>query len=229
MGPEFLAAAQAAAPYLAVGGAAANYLGEQQANRERRGILNRAMAQTNEAQDKATELVQDEAKNYAPDQRLKDMQAQEQAAYERAQQDTGGAVLEDAKGNVSDAYVRAKADKAIQEGDRLSKIAREMARVRAPGLQMHNEGLGLADLAGRTGSMFGSARNMAQAAQLDAQAVDAPWWGQLGKLAQAVGSGLMLGAGAETAGEGLLLPGEASAGAGVWDKSMRRAPRIRFG
>ncbi len=240
MGPEALALIQAASPYLVAGGTAASMIGERQAQKERNQILSRSMQRTDETQDKAQDVVMDEAAMFAPDQRQKAIEAEEAAAYERAMQDVGGATIDTtAKGNVSEAYTQAKADKASSEGERTSAIARELAKVRAPGQQLQTEGLRRADLTGRLGSMWSGARGNANAANLAAQGVEAPVYADLGRLASAIGTAGSFVAPAATAstatGPGM---GAWTAGEGEFSWFPQRtatasrltaAPRVRFG
>ena len=192
MGPEIVAAMQAAAPYLVVGGTAASMIGEQQANKQRRAILNRSLEATDEAQKKSQAEILDEGQNFSADKRQEAMQAAESAAYDQSQNDLGpnaGIVDTSADGGRQSAdFVKAKADKAIGEGNRLTALSREVARTRAPGPLQNQEGMRRADLTGRIGSRWSTANNMARAGQLDASAVQAPGYAQLGKLAAAIGS-----------------------------------------
>lgn len=214
----------AALPYLLMaGGTVAQMAGQRQQQKERRNILNRSFEQTQQVSDKAAQSVVQEGAQYAPDDRMAAMHAQEDAAFQQARADigsTGGATLQTASGggNASADFVRAKAGKAIAEGNRITEIAREMARTRSPGDLMTAEGMRRADLSQKIGSSFGTARNMAGAAQMDAEGVDMPVYGKLGALAQMAGSAwAMGGAGAGAApnalgyGAGYVLPGGAAA------------------
>lgn len=242
MGPEVMAFLQAASPYLVAGGTAASMIGERQAQKERNKIIGRSMQRTDETQDKAQAAIQEEAAMFAPDQRQKAIEAEEAAAYERAMQDTGGATIDTtAKGNVSDAYTQARADKESSEGERTSAIARELAKVRAPGQQLQTEGIRRADLSGKLGSMWTGARGQSNAAMLQAQGVEAPGYADLGKLASAIGmaGGMMAPASATSTATG---PGmgawTAADGASEFSWFPQRqaaasrltaVPRVRFG
>lgn len=250
MGPEI-------ALLLAAGGTAASMLGQRQQAKERRSILNRSMERTNKTQDAATALIQGEARKYTPQDRMQDMQAQEQATYGQQQRDlggAGGALIDTAgdKGNVSADFLKASADKALSEGNRLTAVAREIARARAPGQQLQTEGVRRAGVIGDVGSRWGTARNLAEASQHQAAGVEEPWWGQLGKVAQMAGMAGMGGAGlggAGTAGvtgaNGAFLGEGIASGISGWDAAMgavpmgsgaglssnvaKRLARIRFG
>lgn len=167
--------------------------GQEAKQREQRRILNRAMEDTKRTQEQGARMLLDEAGKFAPGTRQQSMADQEAQTYAQTAQDlggvlspNGGAIIDTAgsAGNVSQDFARASADKALSEGTRLMSVAREAAKVRAPGQVLTREGQGVADLTGRLNSMYGSNRNMANAAQLDAEQVDEPWYGKLGRLAQ---------------------------------------------
>lgn len=183
MGPQMLAALAVAGAGTAVSNAA-----DKRAAGDRRNILNRSMDRTVETQGKATDLVLNEAGKYSPDQRLADMKAQEDANYQQAQKDGAipGAVPGATQGQAR-AMSLGDADKALAEGNRMTAIARELAKVRAPGQLGAKDSARRAEMAGETGSMWSNDRAQSNAAGLDAQSVSAPWWGTLGKVAQSAG------------------------------------------
>lgn len=195
MGPEIAAAA----PYLMAGGTALQMLGARDQQRKQRRVLNRAFDANEADQRRGTaEVVQEAQQNAAPDARLRAMQAAEDAAYSRTQQDiagAGGAMVDTAQGAgaVSADFVRAKADKALAEGDRMTAIARELAKVRAPGDVATNDSLRRSGLSELLSSMWNSNRQRAGAAQMDAQSIDMPLYGQLGGLAATVGGAAAMG------------------------------------
>ena len=80
-------------------------------------------------------------------------------------------------------FLKAKADKALSEGQRLSAIAQQLSRVRAPGQVAANDSERRAGVQGNIGSMWSTTGNLNRATELDAQNVQEPWWGQLGKVA----------------------------------------------
>lgn len=174
------------------GGTALEYAGQRRAAKDRRGILNRAFEDNKRSAERATALVQGEGANFQPDARRAAFDAQEAAALEQATKDlqgaTGGqgATLNTAgdAGNVSSDFIAAKADRALAEGNRMTAIARELAKTRAPGLAQQNESMRAADTMQRVGSVWGDARARGEAAQMDAQNVQEPWWGTLGKIAK---------------------------------------------
>lgn len=190
MGPEALI------PLLiSAGGTAMQMSAQRDQQKQQRRILNRQMDENKQATDKAAQLVQQEAAKMAPDARQQEMVAQEQAVYDQQQKDLqtgagGGAVIDAAgsAGNVSADFLKAKADRAIDEGSRLSAIARELAKTRAPSQVMMQEGLGRAAMAGNLNSMWGSRRNMSSAAGMDAQSVQQPLYGALGQAVAAYGA-----------------------------------------
>ncbi len=237
MGPELALAATLA-------GTGASLLGQRQQQKDRRRIINRSMERTSETQDRANALIQEEGRKFTPEQRMQDMQAQEQQTYDQQQKDlgAGAGIIETAgdTGNVSADFLKAKADKALSEGNRLTAVAREIARARAPGQQLNAEGIRRAGVMGDVGSRWSTARNLADAAQNQAAAVEEPWWGQLGKVAQTVGGAYLgpLGAGT-SAGAGATNAALAESAAGLtgygvssatpWWASTIARPRIRFG
>lgn len=232
MGPELALA-------LAAGGTAAQMIGARQQQKQQRSILNRAMERTNKTQEDASRAVLDEASNFSADKRAQAMQGAEQAAYQQAVADTGGAQgaaaanIPEASGNVSADYVKTRADRALSEGNRLVDMAREAAKLRAPGNVQNTEAQRRAALTGELGSKWSTTRNLANADQMDAEAVDMPWYGQLGKLASAVGSAAMMmpaGAGVGGVNYGLAAEGSklgAPAAGGFWNTPG--VARIRFG
>lgn len=173
---------------VAAAGTAAEYQGQQDKARKQRGILNEAFQDQKKATDKATALVVDEAGKLNGDARQQAMVDQEAQAFAQTQKDLAGAggdiVASDTSGNVSSDFVKAKADKAVSEGNRLTAIAREAAKLRAPGQVTSDDKMRQADLMSRTGSMWGTTRNKSQAATLDAQSVQDPWYGTAGKIAK---------------------------------------------
>lgn len=199
MGPELALA-------LSAGGTAAQMIGARQQGKERRAILNREMDRTAQTQKQATQQVLDEAANFDPSKRAEAMQQAEEAAYQQAQADVGqgaAAAIPTASGAVSGDYAQAKAQRALDEGLRLSSIAREAAKVRAPGSMQRDEALRRAALAGDLGSRWSTTRNMNQAGQMDAESVEMPWYGELGKIASAVGSASMMAPGGGAPATGL--------------------------
>lgn len=225
MGPE-------AALLLAGAGTGLEMMGNRRAEKDRRNILNGALERTAKNQDSAAQKVLAEGANYGQ-KRLEDVANQEQTAMAQSLKDIGaqdaagaGASVIDTAGDagaVSEDFIKAKADRAISEGNRLTSVARELAKVRAPGQQMNAEGLRRAELTGELGSAASSNRARTQAASLDAESVDAPWWGKAGALAKQVGMIAAMTAGA---------PGAAGASSQYSLPSTRlgdAASRIRFG
>lgn len=211
-------------------GTYAGVRGQQvQADRRNR-ILNDQLTRTGQVQDKAAQQVLNEGANYSPDKRMADMQAQEQATYDRSLSDLGpvaSGIVDAAgdKGAGSADFIKAKADSAITEGNRITALARELAKTRAPGQLMTAEGMRRANLTGELSNQFSSNRNMGEAASLDAQNVEEPWWGQLGKVGQAVGMSMA----GNSFGAPAMPPTSADSGIDAWDSALKRAPRIKFG
>lgn len=227
MGPEIALALMAA-------GTGAQMIGARQQQKQQRNILNRAMDDTARTQRQATTQVMDEAKKFTPESRMQAMQDAEQANYSQAQTDVGGgaaANIPTASGNVSADYIKAQADRALSEGNRLTSIAREAAKVRAPGSMQNAEALRRANLTGDLASRWATNRNMSAAAQQDAASVDAPWYSDLGKIASAVGSAALMAPAAGAAGtagvtgaNGAFLGEGLASGVGAWDAALGSAP-----
>src|SRR5688572_25136520 len=85
MGPEIAALA----PYLVAGGTALSMIGERQANKERRSIINRSLESTDDAQKKSQADILNEGENFSAEKRQAAMQAAESAAYDQSQKDLG--------------------------------------------------------------------------------------------------------------------------------------------
>lgn len=235
MGPEIALA-------MALGGTGLGIAGQQQAKREQKSILNRALQRSTESQDKTAQKVLTEAGSLDPTQRAQAMQTAEDQTYAQSTGDlksgaaldaSGNAIINTAgdAGNVSGEFLARKADKALAEGDRMTAIARELAKTRAPGQVVNNENQRRASMTGDLNSMWSTTKNLNDANQMDAANVEEPWWGQLGKIAAAVGSaaggglGALGGAGAAASGanyglSGLKL-GEQAAAPGFWGNAAR--------
>lgn len=184
----------AALPYIIAAGSTALQLNAQsEAASERRRILNQQLDANDRATKKASDLVLKEAENFAPDARKQAMQDAEQKAYEQSQADlagAGGAIIDTAGsgGNVSADFVKASADRAVSEGNRLTAVAREAAKTRAPSLLGQTEAQRRANLAGELQSSASTNRNLASAAQADIGSVQEPAYGQIGSLIGSLGS-----------------------------------------
>lgn len=193
--------AAAALPYILLGGTTLLQLNAQQeAADQKRRILNNQMTQNEKATDRAISLVQQEGLNFSPEARQQALAAQEQATYDQAAKDlklgAGGGAIDTAGGqsNVSAGYVKALADKELGETSRLSQVAREQAKVRAPIQLGQTDSLRRADMASNLQNIFGGARNMSGAAGLDAQAVEEPAYGAIAGALGNIGAQYLAGA-----------------------------------
>lgn len=173
-------------------GTGASLYGQQQAANEKRDILNNQLLQSKKAQDKTSELVADEGKKYNAANRNAELEQQQAQTVQQETKDLGAAptIIDGAgdAGAVSSDYIKAKADKAVTEGNRLTSIAREVAKTRAPGQLMTAEGLRRANLTGDLQSIWGSAANGKRAAEMQVEDVQSPLYGQLGALASSLAS-----------------------------------------
>lgn len=178
-------------------GTAASVYGQHQAANERSDILNKQLTRTAKTQDQANAMITGEGKQYAPDARSAALADQQAATYAQEQKDLGAtpSIIDTAgdAGNVSSDFLTAKADKAASEGERLTSIARELSKTRAPGQLMTTEGLRRADLGGNLSSIWGSSKADAGAAKLDAESVQDPWYADLGKIAAAAATAYGIG------------------------------------
>lgn len=186
-----LTAAQMAALAISAVGTAASMQAARQQQQQQRNILNKQMERTEEATDKSAEMVQKEAQNYDQAGRVEQMgaaQAKSQRQIQADIQGAGGAGIDTVgdAGNVSDDFLRTKAARAIEEGTRMTQIAREQSRARAPGQMRLDDSLRMADLAGEMSSLWGGARNVASASGLDARSVQPGALGALGQVASAI-------------------------------------------
>ena len=170
-------------------------LGAKKQQRDRRDILNQAYQEQSDATSKSAADLVSEANQMSGGARKDAMSAQEDAVYAQTQQDLAGAggdlVGSGTGGNLSSDFIKAKADKALEEGNRLTAIAREAAKLRAPGQLTADESQRRADLLARNGSMWGTVKNNTRAATLDAEGVQMPWYGQLGQIITQVGQQAM--------------------------------------
>lgn len=189
---------QAIPMIVAAVGTAATISAEHQAAKERRGVLNRQLERDSEATDKSAQLVQQEGQRFDQQSRLAGLGEQEQQSYTQTQNDlagAGGANIAAAadNANVSGDFLKTKAARAIEEGTRLTSIAREAAKSRAPGMLGQEDSLSMAGLAGNLQNLWGRNRNLARATTNDAGAVEMPMYGNLGRVATAVGGAMAAG------------------------------------
>lgn len=185
MGPEVALA-------LMAGGTGAQIIGAKQQQREQRNILNRAFDKTQKvAQQGNADVLGQGAKETGAAQ-MADMGTAADAIEARTGADLkgAGADLIDAagdKGAQSQAFLTAKADRALTEGNRQTAIARELAKVRSTGEVQTNNAISRGGLMEELASRGNTNRAQTQAATLDAQSVQAPWYSDLGKIASMVG------------------------------------------
>lgn len=187
---------------LLLGGTAAQMAAARQQQQKQKKVLQRAFDKNDETVGDATQQVLEAGKEMTGGARSDAMRAAAEASSARTMSDLTGAgadVIDTAgdTGNVSDAFRQGKAAAQAGEVDRLSRIAQEVGRARAPSEVMANEALARSALAERLGSTFRSNQARTQAAGLDAESIDLPWYGYAGQLASLVGGmGLASGAGA---------------------------------
>lgn len=219
MGPEVAVGAEVASTAAAGSGAAAGGLtagqsaaliaagtamqvaAQQQQARQQRTILNRQFEAQDKTQQEATKDTLTEAQNMTPGAQMAAMQAASDKGAAQTMADLKGAgadIIDTAPGRTSGAFAQALQTRTAEEGTRASKIARELASVRAPGLVQAANARARSALAERLGSQYASQRALAQAAQLDASSVERPIYGDIGTALTLAGS-LGYGGGAEAA------------------------------
>jgi hypothetical protein len=179
-------------------GAATSYMANKEQADDRRSILNRQLEETERTTDKSIDMVQQEGKRFDQQARMDALKQAEDKTYDQTQADiagAGGAAIPAAvdAGNVSEDFLKTKAQRAIDEGSRLTSIARETAKARAPGMLNLDDSLSMARMQGDTRNLWGTNRNIARANSMDAEAVEAPGYGALGSIASAIGGGMAKG------------------------------------
>lgn len=206
--------------YAYLAATAVELAGQQEQKRERRNILNASLADAEKTQKDAIDQVQTEAEQLSPEARLQQMALAERQAYDGTMNDirgAGGAAIDTAAGNgaASADFTRALDERRGAENARLSAIARELAKVRAPQDVATQTAMRRSAMAERLGSIWNSQRGRSDAARLDAEAVDVPAYGQIAGLVK-TGIGAYAGAGglgaAGSAGSGAISGGAAAGG-----------------
>lgn len=184
----------------AIAGTAAEADAARRKRNQQRDILNQAFRKSSENADKANAAVMDAGAEMDATKRLAEMQGEETQTFGQAMGDlkasgAGGDIISAAgdAGNTSADFAKAKADRALTEGNRMTAMAREMAKVRAPGQMQMNQGLRRADAQERASSIWGSNRNMMDAYTSDAEGVQDPWYGTVGKLAKTAAMAYLIG------------------------------------
>ena len=162
-------------------------VGNRNAQRERRGILNRAMDNTQRTQQSAIDQTLAEAESLRPDARMQALTDQEGQIAAQLGKDVAGAVSPAPAGARPDAYGRALMTSDAGEADRTSAIVRELSRVRGVGNLQQNEALRRSSMAEALQSMWSSANNRTRAAEMDAGAVMPPWWAQVAGIGNRLG------------------------------------------
>jgi hypothetical protein len=159
---------QAIPMLIAAAGTAATIAGQRQQERKQRQILNQQLDRESQATDKTAQMVQDEGQKYTMANRQDALAQTEQKAYDQSQADlngAGGANIATAadNANVSDDFLKTKAARAVDEGNRLTAVAREAAKARAPGMMNLEDSLSMAGLAGNLQNTWGTVKNMGAA------------------------------------------------------------------
>lgn len=180
---------------MAIASTAMQMSAAEKQRRDQRAVLNRQLERDDKATTKAIDLVQQEGQRYDPAARAQGLKEQEQKVFDQTSADVQGAgganigAAADA-GNVSEDFTKTRAQRAIDEGTRLTSIAREAAKNRSSSMLQGEDALKRADLAGTLQNTFGTNANMGRATGLDAQSVGQPFYGSLGKIAGAIAPNL---------------------------------------
>lgn len=189
----------AAVPYIIMAvGTAAQINAQNEQARNQRKLVNQAYDQLEAGTSKTSQAIAKAAQQYDAENRQQGMDAATQQIQAQQAQDLGGAgatMINGAgdAGNVSQDYLSAKADRAVSEGTRLSKIAQQIAKTRAPGALTTKEGLNNAGTMADVSSIWGSTKGIAGALTNDAGAVQEPVYGQLGRVASSIGGAMAAG------------------------------------
>lgn len=190
----------AAIPYaLMIGGTVLQQRAAQQQGDEQRSELNQALGRTQQTQQKANTQIEAQASNLAPIDRAAALDALATANTQQSKAELGAAGATDAAGNaiintdgdhgaVSKDFITAKADRALQEGNRLSAIAQQLAKTRSVGQLQQNEGEQRANLTQALSSLWDTTKNENDANQITAGGIQPPAYGTLGSVASTVGS-----------------------------------------
>lgn len=215
----------AAIPYaIAAGGYLLQKKAAEQQAGEQRSQLNAAMARTEDTQKKSNQMVEQEAQKLSPIAQAAAMAAQTNANTTQAKADLASSGATDSSGNtilntagddgaVSQDFISGKADRALQEGKRLSTIAQQLAKVRAPGQLVAQEGEDRANLTEALSNIWNTTKSLNDGNQLTAGGIQAPGYGALGEIAGSVGSAYAGKAkGASVDGSAKLVPKNAKGG-----------------
>lgn len=220
----------AAIPYVIMAvGTAAQISAQNEQKRDQRKLINQAYDQLDAGTSKTSKAIAEAAQQYDAQSRQQGMDEATQQIAGQQTKDLGGAgatMINGAgdAGNVSQDYLTAKADRAVSEGTRLSNIAKQIAKTRAPGSLMTKEGLNNADTMGNVSSIWGTARGLTGALTRDAGSVQAPGYGQLGSVASAIGGAMAAGGYGSGGGAGVV-----SGGDGVQNVSSNGGLRMTGG
>lgn len=183
---------------LSVGGALMQNSAKQDQLSQKRSIMNRQLERDDQATNRALDLTGQEGQRYNVDARTQALADQEQKTFDQTQSDiqgAGGGAVKTAgdAGNVSSDFLTTKAQRAVDEGTRLTSLAREAAKTRAPGMLGTTDAQSKGNLAGTLQNLWSTNNNLSRATQLDADNVEEGASGGLGALASAVGGGLAAG------------------------------------
>ena len=214
----------AAAPYaLMIGGELLKNRAANQQASEQRGEINAALGRTSQTQQKANGLVEAQARDLSPIARAAAMAAQSGANLTGAKADLAAAGATDGQGNaiintagdsgaVPMEFTKAKADRALTEGNRLSTIAQQLAKTRAPGQLVEQEGQNRANLTEQIANLWDTTKALNDANTATAGDTQLPGYAAVGDLASAAGSAWAGKGFGAAGGSGKLVPKNAKGG-----------------
>jgi hypothetical protein len=183
-------------------GTAMQMQSQQDQAARKRSVMNRQLERNDQMAQKSGELVQSEADNFDPAKRKAAMEDQQAQNFDASMGDlksgAGGADVGAVQtsgdaGNVSEDFIKAKAGRAATEGQRITDIAKELSKTRAPNQLLQTEGQRRGDMASSLQNLFGANQNMANATSNDADTVMDDGTGALGSLASSIGTSVAAG------------------------------------
>lgn len=215
-------------PYvLAAVSAGTQYMGAKEEAADKRALMNRSLQQSSETADKTANEVVKEGGKFSPEERMQAMRAQEAEAFAQAQKDAAGSgIVQTAgeNGNTSSTFKDAKAAADASEGNRVTALAQEISKTRAPGRLVNEEGLRRGALAGELSNQWSTTRNMVNANNIAAQNVGPSDLSTFGALAGALGSAYGAGSGAPAGEGGYATIGDASNDASLYTMPGKKDP-----
>ncbi|MDT7514685.1 hypothetical protein [Rhodoferax mekongensis] len=179
---------------LLAGGTGMQMMSQQDQDNRRREKLNRQFERNDQLSNQSSKMVLDEADNFDPTNRRTAMQEQETKNFDASMADlqagAGGALgavqTSGDAGNVSEDFIKAKAGRAATEGQRITDIAKDLSKTRAPAQLQFSDAQRRGSLASSLQDMYTRNQNMSEATKQDMRNVEDSGLGDLGSLASQV-------------------------------------------